>query len=234
MIIIMNSKSALDSALKCFVFFLISQPLVYIVQLPFSNIGTQILSYYKNWIGWTILTFIMGFVGYYMKKDKWWGVLILLPMLAFLAEHAMGFLSKTIFWFPHHLLSFLLCIAAMFGLVFLIFTDKKARIIGTVFSAVLTVAIVAVCIVNPPVYKTTFAVKDSADVELDNTYAVALADKRYGDVEFIYDEGIESYLVSAKFKKAGKTELILTAPDGTKLVYDLTIGYDNYDLKLKQ
>ena len=30
-IIIMNSKSNLDSALKCFVFFLISQPLVYLV-----------------------------------------------------------------------------------------------------------------------------------------------------------------------------------------------------------
>ena len=30
--IIMNSKSAKDSALKCFVFFLISQPLVYLIQ----------------------------------------------------------------------------------------------------------------------------------------------------------------------------------------------------------
>ena len=29
--IIMNSKSAKDSALKCFIFFLISQPLVYLV-----------------------------------------------------------------------------------------------------------------------------------------------------------------------------------------------------------
>ena len=34
-IIIMNSKSALDSALKCFVFFLISQPLVYLTEVPF-------------------------------------------------------------------------------------------------------------------------------------------------------------------------------------------------------
>ena len=30
--IIMNSKSPKDSALKCFIFFLISQPLVYLVQ----------------------------------------------------------------------------------------------------------------------------------------------------------------------------------------------------------
>ena len=38
-IIIMNSKSNLDSALKCIVFFLISQPLVYLVQVPFSDLG---------------------------------------------------------------------------------------------------------------------------------------------------------------------------------------------------
>ena len=35
-IIIMNSRSNLDSALKCFVFFLISQPLIYLIQVPFS------------------------------------------------------------------------------------------------------------------------------------------------------------------------------------------------------
>lgn len=49
-LIIMNSKSAKESALKCFIFFLISQPLVYLSQVPFSNLGWKILGYYKNWI----------------------------------------------------------------------------------------------------------------------------------------------------------------------------------------
>lgn len=35
----MNSKDPLDSALKTFVFFLISQPLVYLVQVSFSEMG---------------------------------------------------------------------------------------------------------------------------------------------------------------------------------------------------
>ena len=34
-VIIMNSKSNIDSALKCFVFFLVSQPLVYLTEVPF-------------------------------------------------------------------------------------------------------------------------------------------------------------------------------------------------------
>ena len=41
--IIMNSKSAKDSALKCFVFFLISQPLVYLVQ---DLIKHRVLNHY--------------------------------------------------------------------------------------------------------------------------------------------------------------------------------------------
>ena len=43
-LIIINSKSPLDSALKCFVFFLISQPIVYLVQVPFNPYGWGILS----------------------------------------------------------------------------------------------------------------------------------------------------------------------------------------------
>ena len=48
-IIICNSKSNLDSALKCFVFFLISQPLIYLFQVPFSWLGCGLFSYYNYW-----------------------------------------------------------------------------------------------------------------------------------------------------------------------------------------
>ena len=78
-LIIMNSKSNIDSALKCFVFFLISQPLIYLVEVPF--LGWSVMQYYRNWILWTILTLPMGFIGYYMKKDRPWGLIILVPML---------------------------------------------------------------------------------------------------------------------------------------------------------
>ena len=43
----MNSKSPVDSAIKCFLFFLISQPLIYLIQVPFSSQGWHIFVYYK-------------------------------------------------------------------------------------------------------------------------------------------------------------------------------------------
>ena len=72
--IIINSKSAKDSALKCFVFFLISQPLVYLIQDMINN-SSLFTTYYKYWFIWTILCLPMGFIGYYIKKDKWWGII---------------------------------------------------------------------------------------------------------------------------------------------------------------
>ena len=138
-LIIMNAKSNLDSALKCFVFFLISQPLIYLVEVPF--LGWTVMGYYRNWILWTILTFPMGFVGYFMKKDKWWGLLILMPMLVLLAGHYGGYLGQTVFSFPRHLYSAIFCAATMLIYPVAIFSEKRVRIAGVVISAVLIAAI---------------------------------------------------------------------------------------------
>lgn len=112
-LIITNSKSAIDSALKCFVFFLISQPLVYLIQVPFSSMGFGIFQYYKYWFIWTILTFPMGLIGYFMKKDKWWGLLILTPILLLLGGHLYNYIRETIFNFPFHLLTALFCFVTL-------------------------------------------------------------------------------------------------------------------------
>ena len=57
---------------------MISQPLVYLVQVPFNHeLGWGLFYYYIPWIWWTLATIPMAFVGYFIKKDKWWGLLIL-------------------------------------------------------------------------------------------------------------------------------------------------------------
>ena len=126
-LIIVNSKSPLDSALKTFVFFLISQPLVYLVQAPFSPNGLGLLRYYPPWFRWTLLTFPMAFVGWYMKKDKWWGLLILGPMLLFVGYHYQRYFGEAWHFFPQHLLTALFCAATMLLYPLYIFKDKRIR-----------------------------------------------------------------------------------------------------------
>ena len=103
-IIIMNSKSNLDSALKCFVFFLISQPLVYLLQVPFSWQGWGLFQYYRYWFIWTVLCFPMGYVGYYMKQGKWWGYLILFPMILLTGDSFLTYSYSFLFAMPRFLL----------------------------------------------------------------------------------------------------------------------------------
>ena len=69
-LIIVNCKKPLEAALKTFVFFLISQPLVYLIQVPFNGMGWGLFGYYPFWFKVTLLTFPAAFIGWYMKKDK--------------------------------------------------------------------------------------------------------------------------------------------------------------------
>jgi hypothetical protein len=231
----MNSKSNKDSALKCFVFFLISQPLVYLIQVPFSSLGWQILGYYKNWIGWTILTLPMGFIGYYMKKDKWWGFLILLPMLVFLGIHYSGFLGETFFYFPHHLLSAIFCAVSMIIYSLFIFNNKKIKIVGVIVSLLIIVLMTIIAISSNTTYNTTLLTNGGdAGAVFDDSYNVYLENDKLGKVSIKYDEGLEDYSIQAEFKRAGKTNLILEDKDGNKTIYEIDVRRNSFDINKKE
>ena len=143
-IIICNSKSPKDSALKCFIFFLISQPLIYLLQVPFSWQGWHLFSYYKYWFIWTLLTIPMGYIGYYIKKDNILSVIILLPMLILLSILGIGFLSSTLESFPHHLLSGIFCFAAIILIILGVLNKKKNIIISFAIITTFTIGYVLI------------------------------------------------------------------------------------------
>lgn len=231
--IIMNSKSAIDSALKCFVFFLVSQPLIYLVQ-DVVNHSSLFVTYYKFWFMITVLTLPMGFVGYYMKKDKWWGLLILAPMLLLVGTSFGSYLSKTIYSFPRHLLTTIFSAATMVMYPLAIFNNKKIKIVGVILSILIIVVMAVQTMLNPLIYNTTVLVSGGEmNTTFDDTYKVYLADEKYGEVYIEYDTGIEEWMVNAKFKKAGETQVILEAPSGEKTTFNIVIKNMTYDLTKK-
>ena len=229
-LIIMNSKSNKEAAFKCFVFFLISQPLIYLIQIPFSPVGVQILGYYKYWFIWTILTLPMGYIGYYMKKDKWWTVLILIPMLILLTIHLSTYLSEALYWFPRHLLTSLFCIASLIVYPFIL-KNRTARTIGLIVTSLLLLVSIIVAFAKPKIYNTVIGFSDSKMIGyFDQSYNAYLEDSKYGDIEIIYDEGMQLYRMDAKFKHGGETKLIIEFK-GNKEYYDLNIRYSSYEIK---
>ena len=233
-LIIVNSKTPLDSALKVFVFFLISQPLVYLVQVPFSPDGFGLFRYYPAWFQWTLLTFPMAYVGHFMKRDKWWGLLILGPMLLFLGEHYMSFFGEAVHFFPQHLLSAIFCAATLVIYPLYIFKDKRIRIAGLILSILIIAAASVYGFLDQRshTYDTSLLASGSetCGIEYDDSYKVYLEDPSFGDVRIGYEEPIDSYLIYASFQKTGDTVLVLESPDGETYSYDISIGRDTYDI----
>lgn len=235
-IIIMNSKSPIDSALKCFVFFLISQPLVYLVQVPFHQMGWGLFVYYKPWFTWTLFTIPMGFIGHFLKKDKWYGLFILSPIILFLGFHYMGFFSEVISFFPHHLLSAIFCFATLLIYPIYIYKNKVIKIIGIIISALVIIGMTAIGFgqhTTQGVYKTTILCSSEDTVVFNDQYKVSLKDESFGKVYIVYEKNIEDYMINAEFKKLGDTELIVEAPDGTKYEFTLTVKRASYDINKK-
>lgn len=233
-IIIMNSSSPKDSALKCFLFFLVSQPIVYLLQVPFSLMKWEIFNYYKYWFVWTILTIPMGFLGFYLKKNKWWGLVILFPILVFLGFHYSNFLKEMLFIFPRHLLSTIFCFLSMLFYPFYIFQNKLLRKCGCVISVLIIICMTIYSLSNRISYSTDIlASGGSMNVLFDDSYKVYFEDSSMGMVSIKYDDGLNDYLVFADFKKGGNTNMILEDENGVKTVFKLRVGYNSYDIDLK-
>ena len=129
-IIMANCKKPLESALKTFVFFLISQPLIYLLQVPFSWMGWGLFQYYKHWFILTLCTFPAAFLGWYIKKKNWLSLLILLPVLGLLTYYYVDGFQTAFRHFPRLLLMAVFCLAQVL-LYLYAFTEKLwQRLVG--------------------------------------------------------------------------------------------------------
>lgn len=162
-LIILSCKKPLEAALKVFVFFLISQPLVYLMQVPFNSMGWGLFGYYKYWFMITLLTFPGAYVGWFIKKDKWYSGVILAVMTVLLVLTGVSYVRSFSDSFPNHLISTIYCFALIPVLIFTIFKDRWPRIIS---SAITVVAIVVVLIL--PTQNDSFDIQTNLVFEDNN------------------------------------------------------------------
>ena len=212
-IIITNSKTPKEAALKSFIFFLISQPLVYLIQVPFSWQHWGLFCYYGYWFIWTILCLPMGYIGYHMKDNKWYSLLILTPMLIFLGYHYYGFISEAISFFPNHLLSAIFTAGSMIIYSLFIFDNKKIKIIELIISLILIIGLSLLVICTPKnTYHTIFSIQG---VELKENTKVWLEDPKYGKLNMKYEEGLQEYMIEANFTDTGDTKVYVQTDNKT-------------------
>lgn len=222
-IIITNSKSPKDSALKCFIFFLISQPLIYLIQVPFIDIGFGIFKFYKTWFILTLLTLPMGFIGYYINKKNIISMIILLPMLLLLAYLGLGYLTMVLESFPHHLLSCIVCFLMIIILIFNLF-DKLIYKLITLFIIVVSVSIYLFANGIESRYE-TYRTLDSFDITF--TGKIEVSDYTKADKGNVVVTASDDTLHAVKIEgtKNGKYEF--TIKDEANNLYTFEYYYDN-------
>ena len=205
-IIMSNCKKPLESALKTFVFFLISQPLIYLFQVPFSYMGWGLFHYYYYWFLWTLLTFPAALAGWFIKKRNWLSLLIFTPVLCLLAWIGMGYLKSAMFEFPYHLLAAVFCFLQIVLYLFAFFRDWKQWLAGIILPAV----IVGVILFATPVVDTSASMPLPDDPHLSANAVVTLQDSSCGTAEITDATGgyVRIHMVSY-----GPTEMIVTDGD---------------------
>ena len=208
-IIMVNSKSPLDSALKVFVFFLISQPLIYLFQVPFSYMGWSLFGYYRTWFIWTLCTFPAAYIGWYLKKGNWLSLLILTPINILLASLGWGFFSEHLIYdFPSHLLSVLFCFGQIVVYLLVFFRGWKKRLSG----AAAVAAAILFLTLTTRMFDVSVRMPLPGDPVLSDTATVRLLDESYGEVSLSVTDG-EGYIY-VHMTKAGEVGIIVT--DGDK------------------
>lgn len=130
LIIIMNCNKSLEAGLKTFVFFLISQPLIYLLQVPFSSLGWQIFMFYPQWGLLTLLTFPGAMIAWLIKKDNVLSAIILSFATMYLTFQGIYFMCEMLNFFPHNLLSFIYCFVLIFVFILVLLKNKRNRIIA--------------------------------------------------------------------------------------------------------
>ena len=218
-IIMANCRTPLESALKTFVFFLISQPLIYLIQVPFTVLGWQIFMYYRYWFIWTLLTLPMAYIGWYITKKNWLSLLILAPVLCYLTWLYVDGFRTAYSHFPRMLVMALFCLLQV--LIYLyVFTEKTVqKLIGLV--APLAVMFALTLITPEADINTTQFLP--GDPVLSEEASVTVDDP---EITVQVEKTGEDSMVGIQARKYGSTAFTIT-DGGNEYHYSLEIFEDN-------
>jgi len=225
-LIIVNSKKPLDAALKTFIFFLISQPLIYLFQVPFSTMGWGIFGYYRYWFILTLLTFPVAFIGWFMRKRNWLSLIIVFPALLFLALEGINLVKEMMAGNSHYVVAIIVCFAQVLIYLYVFTSNIIQKIIGLVIPVALSVVLlIANSGINITVVRTLPdepVLSEEAIVNTDNTSIVAaelvdydegsavrLSIHDYGSVNMTVQDGdtVYEYVVTVNKDSTGSADV---------------------------
>ena len=228
-IVVVNCDKPLDAALKTFVYFLISQPLVYLVQVPFNSMGFGLFKYYyPYWFWWTVATLPGGFIAWFIKRDDWIAAVILSIALCGLILFGTGYLADLIRTPPKYLVATLFCYGSVPLLILCILHKRNPRLIAAGISVIALAALLVIQFRGG--VSNGSGVSFSLDREkypVTSEWKVRLEDPENGTVSLYVGEGIIGSNISVEIRDVNKPAgVYLTDPEGNEYYFPASVIKD--------
>ena len=206
--IIINCSRWWEASLKTFVFFLISQPLIYLIEVPFSEQGFGLFMYYRYWFILTLLTLPGAAIAFLIKRKDWLSVAVLSVATCFLGDLAVNYFWVVKVHFPHHLLTLIFCVASAFALIYIVLDKRSHRIVA----CILVAATIAVSLyMTKPVTNYTLSLPEGS-------WTCTVKDDSLVDIS---SEDGNTFKLHAE--KAGTTLLTFQSEDGSIVEYYVSV-----------
>ncbi len=147
-IIASNCEKGWESALKTFVFFLISQPVIFGVEVVLGSVTPYMAWYYYStiWGPATLVTLPGGFIAHLITKQNALGCIILGLGCAIEGLMCVSYALRMVSNPPYHLLTAVFCLIAAVAMCYAIQHDNKRRAASLLIALAVTVAIVVLAV----------------------------------------------------------------------------------------
>lgn len=209
-IVIFNCHGYREAMVKTFVFFLVSQPLIYLLEVPFLEEGWGLFRYYPGWFVWTICTIPGAAVAYYVKKQNVWSGFIIGVANLLVLACGLDRINILLSDFPRYLLALIFCLACAIIYIIVLLEGKRNRLIA----AAISVIVIAVLLFVKLAY--TGACSVSYPITAEGNWRVL-------ETSDGLDAEIRGGYMDISSDKSGNYELIIVNESGEKLAYDIEV-----------
>lgn len=147
-LIVSNCKSAWEAGLKCLVFFLISQPIIFLVELPTIGLDKALYYYMGIWLPISLLTLPGGAIAFLAKRQNVLGAAILGVGNTIVALMGVSYFQQILKVFPRHLLTVVSCAAIVAVTILGMQKKRRTRLLSAAITVLLTAVIAAWTVMN--------------------------------------------------------------------------------------
>ena len=139
---------AWEAGLKCLVFFLISQPIIFLVELPTIGLDKALYYYTGIWLPISLLTLPGGAIAFLAKRQNVLGAAILGVGNTIVALMGVSYFMQMLGSFPRHLLTVVSCAAIVAVTILGMQKKRRTRLLSAAITILLTAVIAAWTVLN--------------------------------------------------------------------------------------